>query len=260
MISLKAIRLMLKHFDAIDHCVSKRMMRKRPWSEPALTSLLCDLLDQDDQVDEKITYSIEQLNADLAEEDGLVDISFEIETHEYGPDLERWVTQADLGLVLKFDDLLLPRNSWSRAWLLQAKRVSPDRRRPSQYTEAAGFRSLDPDQKQRMIQLRDFVGCDFIRYLLYCPRAEFLETTVRLKLQHLRNWALTGDIFDFALGLQLREDLLSASPTVDAGLFVSQIEKTPYCLGGVYRAIFSKCSPFSWFILSQFSGDRSRMR
>lgn len=53
MISLKAIRLILRHFDSIDYCVSKRLMRKRPWSEPALTSLLCDLLDQDDQVDEK---------------------------------------------------------------------------------------------------------------------------------------------------------------------------------------------------------------
>lgn len=202
-----------------------------------------------------LKYSIDQLNADLASEDGLVDLSFEIETHEYGPDLEAYVTQADLGLVIKYDDCLLPPNSWSRSWLLQAKRVSPDRRHHPQYTETASFRSHDSAQHSRIVGLRNLVGHDFIRYLLYCPRAEFLDPTTKLKLQHLRNSALAGHIFDYALGLELREDLLSPSSTVDAGIFVSLVDDLPSSLGSVYQALFHGVSPFAWFILSQFGGN-----
>lgn len=237
--------------------MAKRLLRKRPWTETSLTSLLCDLLDEDDQADEQVEYSIDQLNKDLEAEDGLVSLSFKIETHEYQPQVERWVTQSDLGLILRYDDMLMPNNSWSRAWLLQAKRLTPSNRRPLVYSESSGFGGINRDQHGRMQKLRDVVGEDFLRYLLYCPRAGSLENTVRLKLQHLRNTALVTDIFDYSLGLQLREDLLSDDPTVDAGLFVALLDDCPYSLGDIYRSMFRKCSPFSWFILGHFAGGVS---
>jgi hypothetical protein len=45
MLSPRAVRLVLRHFDAIDQAISQRLTRKRPWGEEALTHLLCDLLD-----------------------------------------------------------------------------------------------------------------------------------------------------------------------------------------------------------------------
>ena len=45
MIPLHCLHMLLRHFDSIDALVSSRLMRKRPWLEPALTQLLCDLLD-----------------------------------------------------------------------------------------------------------------------------------------------------------------------------------------------------------------------
>ena len=147
MISPKAVDFIIKHFDAIDKVVSKRLNRKRPWSEPSLTSLLCDLMDHDTQDEEKIEYSIDTLNKDLEEFDGLLDVSFIIETHEYSPKVERWITQSDLGLIINFEDHLLPKDSWSISWLLQAKKVFPDKKNPVEYSESSKFQSYNPSNQ-----------------------------------------------------------------------------------------------------------------
>src|SRR5579862_6669471 len=130
MITPKAAHLLIRHFDSLDRAVSKRLTRKRPWSEPALTSLLCDLLDADTQADEPLEYPMASLNFDLQKLEGLLRISLQIQTHEYDARMERWVTQADLGLVVNLIDHLMPKESWSISWLLQAKRLYPDSRNP----------------------------------------------------------------------------------------------------------------------------------
>ena len=150
MITPKAIHLIIQHFDALDQAVSKHLNRKRPWSEPALTSLLCDLLDQDVQEEENLSYSTADLNQDLAEIDGLMKITFAVDTHEYDASMEHWVTQADLGFVINFQDHLLPDESWSLPWLLQAKRLYPVQRNPLKYTEISRFSGIDPKQQQRI--------------------------------------------------------------------------------------------------------------
>lgn len=187
MVSPKAVRLIIQHLDAIDEAVSKRMVVKRPWGEPALTSLLCDLMDADTQDETRLRYTLEQLNADLVKLDGLLSVSFQIDTHEYTPDMERWVTQADLGIVVRFSDYLLPEESWSIAWLLQAKRLYPDNTNPLTYSERSRFRGYDQDQAERMKKVEEIVGIPFIRYLLFCPRPAALPVELKAKLTHLRN-------------------------------------------------------------------------
>jgi hypothetical protein len=150
MISPKAVHLIIQHLDTIDKAVSRRLSRKRPWSEPSLTSLLCDLMDQETQNEEKLEYSIEELNKDLSEIDGLLDVSFVIETHEYSPKVERWVTQSDIGFVINFEDHLLPHESKKISWLLQAKKLFPDNRNPLSYSEASIFQSHDSKQAERI--------------------------------------------------------------------------------------------------------------
>ena len=254
MISPKAIHLIIKHFDAIDKAVSKRLNRKRPWSEPALTSLLCDLMDQETQTDEKIEYSIENLNDELEKIDGLLDVSFVIETHEYTPRVERWVTQSDLGFVINFEDHLLPDKSWSISWLLQAKKLFPDNQKSSKYSEVSRFQSYDPKQADRIKKLEERIGIEFIKYLFFCPRPSDLDDIIQKKLTHLRNRHLSSNIFDFTLGLELRDELSRIDSSLAAGIFISRIENYPRTLGAVHEEILGSTFPFSWFIASHFAG------
>lgn len=196
-----ATRLLINHFDGIDRAVSRLTMRKRPWQEPGITSYLCDLLEEDTQSDHALPYSIEQLNKDLAQEDGLLDTHFRIETHEYPPKYERWVTQADIGLELHFEDRFLPDSSWSLAWLLQAKRVGLDPRRRTGYSVASRIVVIDPSQYARIRRLKGVLGDASIAFLLYGPRPEFLDDLTAKQLLHLRRRRLLDNIFYYTFGL-----------------------------------------------------------
>lgn len=258
MISPRTIHLLIRHFDSIDAAVSKRMVRKRPWLETALTSFLCDLLDEEVQSEEKLDYPLETLNHDLAQGDGATHVSFLIETHEYGPDVERWITQSDLGLVINYRDYMLPEDSWSVAWLLQAKRLTPNPGDFRTYTESSRFGGMDAEQKKRINTLRGAVGIDFILYLLYSPRPSFLDEVTQKKLAHLRTKYLTNDIYDFTLGLELRDDFLSGNSTLAAGLFISEIDHLARNLGTLHAQILNGCWPFSWFLAVHFASGIRR--
>jgi hypothetical protein len=254
MISPKAVHLIIKHFDAIDKAVSRRLNRKRPWSEPSLTSLLCDLMDQETQDEEKLLYSLEELNKDLANIDGLLDVTFTIETHEYSPQVERWVTQSDLGFVINFEDKLLPNESWSISWLLQAKKLFPDKRNPVNYSESSRFESHDKNQAERIRKLEESIGIEFIKYLCFCPRPADLDDITQMKLAHLRNIRLSNNIFDFTLGLELRDELSKLDSSLAAGLFVTRTDNFPRSLGAIHKNILNSAYPLSWFLASHFTG------
>ncbi len=187
MISPKAANFIIRYFDAIDKAVSKRLVRKRPWFETALTSLLCDLLDGETQDEQNLEYSLEELNKDLNEIDGLLNISFAIDTHEYNQNVERYITQSDIGFILNFEDYLLPEESWSAAYLLQAKRLFPDQsEHPITYNENCRF-DIDTKQRNRIEILNKILGVNCIKYLLYCPRPSMLDNITEKKLSYLRN-------------------------------------------------------------------------
>jgi len=252
MLPPRAAHLMLRHFDAIDEAVSRRLIRKRPWSEPALTSLLCDLLDEDVQGEEVLSYSLKELNADLVAMDGLFGISFKIDTHEYDAATERWVTQADLGLILKCDNFLIPSDSWEACWLLQAKRAYPDRRNPVSFSDSSRFAAHDPAQHTRMQQLQESVGYEFVRYLLYAPRPSVLDPTYRAKLAYLRARTLADDIFDYTLGLELRDELGAVESTLAGGMWVAPASSFPLNVAVLHRQVLQPYSPFSWFLVGHF--------
>lgn len=267
MISPQAARLLIRHFDSIDRAVAKRTVRKRPWLETAVTSYLCDLMDEETQVEESLSYSLRDLNRDLAAVDGLLDIRLSIDTHEYGPKLERWVTQADLGVVLRFEDHLLPDQSWSRGWLLQAKRIEPHKRNPLMYSEMSRVGSIDRAQRTRIERLNEVLGGDVVRYLVYCPRPELLDEITRLKLLHLRRRHLVHLIFDYALGLELRAELEQSESSLAAGMFVVPVEDAPRTLGQIHEALFNPTLPLSWFVVAHcfasgpgVTGDGARSR
>jgi hypothetical protein len=201
-----------------------------------------------------LAYSIESLNNDLSSIDGLLDVSFAIETHEYSPQVERWITQSDLGFVINFEDHLIPQESWSISWLLQAKKLFPDKRTPVKYSESSRFLSHDSKQAERMKKLEESIGIEFIKYLCFCPRPSDLDSITQIKLAHLRNLQLSRNIFDFTLGLELRDELSKIDSSLAAGLFISRIDDYPKSLGEIHKNILSASHPFSWFIASHFTG------
>jgi len=252
-ISLRATQLLLRYFDSIDEIVSIKLMRKRPWLEEALTLLFCDLLDEEAQEEDNTKYPLSSLRNDLAKINEPLYIDTRIETHQYPKSVEHFVTQSDLGLIIQCQNQFESRFSFSRSWLFQAKRLFPHGGgAQKKYTEKSSFTSSNSDQNSRMERIRQWAKYDFIRYLLYCPSSSSLDKNTCELLSYQRTLALTGEIFDFALGLQLRDDLLSNKSTLDAGIFISPMDKFPSCFKEVHRRLFQGSTPFSWFIIQHF--------
>ena len=254
MLSPRAIHLFLKYFDSIDQSLSSRLVRRRTWDEEALTFLLTELLDDEAQVDHNISYPHHSFLKDLSATDEPLAISVQLDTHSYPKSMERYVTQSDIGFILTYQDQFNPKASFRSGWLLQAKRLFHSTRRHEHgFTVNSQFGSVDYEQHARMVRLRDWAKCDFIRYLLYCPRPSGLERGVREQLSSARSIALSNDIFDYALGLELRDDLLSASPTTAAGMHIALLDALPDSLLKVHQSLFHGVTPFSWFIVSQLA-------
>ncbi len=169
--------------------------------------------------------------------------------------MEGWVTQADLGFVINYQDHLLPEESWSVAWLLQAKRLTANLHGSRLYTEASNFGAVNVEQQDRIRRLRKAVGIEFIKYLLYCPRPSALDKETQAKLAHLRYKKLASRIFDYTLGLETRDDLGSDTSTLAAGVFVAGIDTLPYNLSQVHNTMLDGCCPLSWFFAAHFASD-----
>lgn len=247
MLSLRAIKLFLKHFDAIDDAVSRKLVRRFPWQEEALTSIFCDLLDEEVQKEENLNYSIRDLHEDLLLSDEPIDIHFKIETHKYPKHMERWVTQSDFGLIIHTQDQFAKFDS-KKSWLMQAKRLFQSSKTLN-YETSSKFESVDKKQHKRIKQLNKWAGEEFVKYFLYCPRPKRLQKNLREVLNNARTASLSDHIFDYALGLELRDDLLSENPTIAAGMFVANVESAPLNFLEVHGQIFNQTTPFSWFIL-----------
>jgi len=253
MITPKAFQHIIKHFDEVDKIVSARTVRKRPWLEVALTSLLCDLLDEQTQDDEKFNYTFKQLQDDLNKEDSLFGINLSLETIEFNSIYERYISQSDIGLNLVFENKIEPEYSWSRPYLLQAKRLSPKKVNPLFYSEASSFASVDKDQQKRIALLNKIFGDSYLKYLLFCPRPDNIDNDTKIKLAYLRNKTLSSQIFDYTTGLQIYKELLENSETLKAGIFITNTNNNSLNFGEIHNQILQSTFPFSWFIAMNFS-------
>ncbi len=258
MLSPFAIHHLLKHFDSIDRAVTSKMTYPRPKDEEELTGSLVDMLDERVQVRESIGYNIQDLRHDLTEASEPLGVKFSIETHKYKKEFEGRVSQADLGLIVNYENNFEPHLSGRRSWLLQAKRVYPTSLDPTRYNAQSIFGALNAKQDQRIQELIKFVGDDFFRYLLYCPRPEILEEEDRLELAYYRGKSFQENLFDFAYGLELRDDIRNGSKTVAAGIYVSSVQSVPKCLGEVHAGIFDRATPLSWFLVQHLPGRLDR--
>jgi hypothetical protein len=223
--------------------------------------MLTELLDEESQIDHNIEYPHANLLEDLSLTDEPLSISVTLDTHSYPKSMERYVTQSDIGFILSYQDQFDNEKSFQSGWLLQAKRLFPSKNKYEHgFTKNSSFDSFDQAQHDRMKQLRDWANCDFIRYILYCPRPSCLDTYVREHLSSARANAIGTDIFDYALGLELRDDMLSKKPTIAAGVFIALLDNFPKTLFEVHSQLFDNVLPFSWFIVTQLVNDGDRYR
>ncbi|MGW5142903.1 hypothetical protein ACWEPH_27920 [Nocardia beijingensis] len=252
MLPPKAVGPLLKYFDSIDSFVARKLVRKRPWQEPALTSLLCDLMDADAQEDYLLRRDLAWLDKQLSRAVPLLQLQFDIDTHEYPSRVERYVTQSDLGLVIRYQDYVKPELSWEAACLLQAKKLYLDS--TGNYSPSSDFRAQDQKQRSRAARLNRVLGCELIRYLLYCPRPENLNPQNAAILRHLRDLNLSDKIFDYTHGMELYANLVSRNPILDAGLVVAPVSAVPKTLAQTYEQMFSKSLPWAWFMTFWLAG------
>jgi len=256
MITPNAFHLIIKHFDEIDKRVSSKLLSARPWSEVSLTSILCDLLDANMQVDEKLGYSIAQLNDDLKKDSGLFGLSLTLNANQFSPAHERYVSQSDIGLQVVYENNIEPPLSWIKYFLLQAKRLMPSSSNPLKYNEKSTFSSTDKDQELRIQELKALIG-NSLKHLLYCPRPEKLDIKISQKLNYHRLKILTTHIFDYIEGLEIHKDLILTEPTTAAGVFVADDITLVKNLEAVHSALFTDSTPFSWFIAKLFLDHKS---
>jgi hypothetical protein len=152
--------------------------------ERHLTSLLRETLDERFTGFHAMPYGLRELKADLAKDDSAVKVSLTIEANEYSTHVENRLTQADLGIVLKYNNFFRPDDSFSKAALFQAKRIFASSRHSQTYSDRDIFKSLEVDQLRRIIDL-DRRHSHFIYYLFYGPRAEAYDEQSRKALRYL---------------------------------------------------------------------------
>lgn len=246
------LKYVIKFLDGVDFKLSEMMRRKHPQDEPALTNELCALLDADTQREEKrLSYDLDHLNADLvAAEDGL-DFKATLDTFPHNTAMERHVSQSDFGLVLEYENYVLPGENWSTAYLVQAKRLfrSP---KNSEYDHRAAFRAVDAEQQDRIDRLSTILGSGSLKYGLYCPQVPMIPQDTRTQIRALHTRNFSDKLFDFASGLALR-DFVASNGGIDAGIWLQSSEGKPTNLISLHNQAFRSALPFTWFIIDHFT-------
>ncbi|CDZ54393.1 hypothetical protein [Neorhizobium galegae] len=242
----------IRYLDGVDYALSQRMVRKHPPDEPALTNELCALLDAETQRAEGgLPYSVEQLNSDLSAVGDGLDFEVALGTYPHNSAMERYVSQSDFGLVLTYENRILPEESWSTAYLIQAKRLFRNAQ-SGEYDGRASFHAVNTDQQGRLNRLSKILGKDALRYGLYCPQTVSISGQTRMQVRALHSRNLSDQFYDFAAGLALR-DTLRSNGGIDAGIWLRSIDSKPKGFLDLHAEAFRSALPFTWFVIEHFT-------
>ncbi|WKA29332.1 hypothetical protein [Bradyrhizobium roseum] len=247
------LKYLITYFDGVDKALAKKLARKHPPDEPALTNELCALLDAETQrAEPTLEYSLDQLNRDLAAVGDGLDFEITLDTHPHNMAMERYVSQSDFGLVLEYDNRVLPQENWSKAYLVQAKRLF---RNPQsgEYDHKSRFQALNSDQSARLTRLAEILGRNALYYAFYCPLASALSETARTQVRALHTRNLSRKLYDGSTGLALR-DAVAVNGGIDAGIWMHQLASPPTLLPQLHVGAFNQAWPLTWFLVDRFSG------
>jgi hypothetical protein len=266
---------LIRYLDGVDLAVANRMLRRVPPSEPTLTEEFCALMDPENQRREgSLAFSADDLNTALAAHGDRIDAEFTIETHQHSSRMEAYVSQSDFALILEFVHTVLPEESWSAAYLMQAKRLFPAT--GGGWDVGSKFASTSKDQQKRLRALARILGERALRYCLYCIPMSAYEPRSLGALRALHMRAFSSMIFDYPLGLALHEEI-KRSGGVDAGMWITATKEPPTTAADLHGRAFQSydvrnfrheltyptdvalqtTSPFTWFILHHLDGGRA---
>ncbi len=188
-------KLLVRYFDGADDVVSARLTAGFGPHEDHLTSLLCEMLDDNLSALSTLPYPLPKLKEDLAADKRSLRVSLQIEAKKYPPHIERRLTSFDMGIIVDYHDNLTPRNSFQKGALFQAKKLY-NRRDHERYSITDCFDEFDPDQLRRMLEMAadpsfnadparpENSDGDLFHYLFYCPRVEAYDEPSQEELWH----------------------------------------------------------------------------
>lgn len=242
---------LIAYFDSVDAALSQTFLRPVPPEEVALTGQFCALMDAATQRRERLlAFNIDDLNAALAACGDDLHFDLVIETHQHSSRMESLVSQSDFGLVIEYQNLILPAESRNWHYLMQAKRLH--RSPSSEFDDFASFKSVDHAQHRRLQHLADTFGPHFFRYFLFCPAIkDFLQpTATKIRALHTRN--LSTNIFDYTNGLTLFDYVRNCLGRVDSGVWVAPSDIAPSRPLNLHNEAFVRTWSFTWFMIQHF--------
>lgn len=245
------LKYIIKYLEGIDFALSQKMRRSYAPDEPALTNELCALLDCETQEIEKtLAYNLCDLNKDLDSVGDALDFEVSIDTYPHNSNMERYVSQSDFGIILEYENHVLPSTNWSAAYLLQAKKLYRNSKN-NEYDKSSRFISSDANQHKRIEKLNEYLN-GHISYILYCPQIlDFTrETQIQMRAFHNKNTAQL--IYDYGVGLEFRDFLLK-NKGINSGIWLTTADEKPTNLAKLHSKSFESALPFTWFIIEHFS-------
>ncbi len=201
--------LFLKYFSGVAQVLARRFSLGFHPDEEHLTSLLCELLDEQGSTLHNLEYSIEKLNNDLNMCGSLLRAAISLETTPYTKYQERHFTQADFGIILEYTDHVDPKNSFRKGMLVQAKKIFPTSN--NLYSLSSRYNSFDTIQHERLSKLEKYYHHrEFgspIHYLLYNPPFSTLPKNEQEYILHRQLSKESKHIYDYTNGLCLYSEL-----------------------------------------------------
>ena len=181
--STNELCIIWRYFDGISTAISERLVDGRPPSEPDLTFLLMELLDEGWTARHVLEYPLAKAVVDLATVGFGTTLKVSFQTHKHTGPFESAISGADFGIVFNVDH---PSTGHSRhAVLLQAKRLYPDK--ANKYSLGSIFKEFDKSQFDHL-QMIHYKVSDYqnqIFYLWYCPPSSTFNTDHKNILQQM---------------------------------------------------------------------------
>jgi hypothetical protein len=188
-------KLLVRYFDGADDVVTARLASGFSPHEDHLTSLLCEMLDDNLSALNALPYPLPKLKEDLAADKRAVRAALQIEAKKYPPHIERRLTSSDLGIIIDYRDNFDSKNSFQKGAMFQAKKLYGTKGH-QRYSLSDCFDELDPDQLHRMVDVAsdgslnkdpiypEHSNGDVFHYLFYCPRVEAYDEPSQEEVWH----------------------------------------------------------------------------
>ncbi|WP_317213861.1 hypothetical protein [Gluconobacter sp. GP1] len=245
------LKYIIKYLEGIDFALSQKMRRSYAPDEPALTNELCALLDcKTQEIEKTLSYNLCDLNKDLDSVGDALDFEVSIDTYPHNSSMERYVSQSDFGIILEYENHVLPSTNWSAAYLLQAKKLYRNSKN-NEYDKSSRFMSSDTDQHKRIENLNKYLN-GHINYILYCPQLLDLTREAQIQMRALHNKNTAQLIYDYGIGLEFR-DFLTRNKGINSGVWLTTVDEKPKNLANLHSKSFESALPFTWFIIEHFS-------